>query len=131
MEAGSRFLSGSVGTWTFTELGSIILRQWQRNSGSELSGTYARDGNSQRRVAESTKRRTTEEHLEQETGSWHIADLVTMWTLGDGVKAKVRDHTSKTGFTEEPWCWRRARKSMKKTDPENREKSSGSHTGEL
>ena len=37
------------------------------------------------------------EHLEQETGHWHISDLATNWTSGDAVKAKVHDHTSKAG----------------------------------
>ena len=56
---------------------------------------------------------------------------MTKWTFGDAVKAKVRDHTSKADFTEKQWCWRRAGKLMKKTDPENRERSSGSLTREL
>ena len=52
----------SPAQWTCTELGSIILRQRQRNARSELSGTSARGGKSQRRVAES-KRRTAEESI--------------------------------------------------------------------
>ena len=91
--------------------------------------TSAWDGNSQRCVAESTQRRTTEESIsskKQALGTfqtWRRSGL-----LRDEAKAKVRAHTSKAGFTEELWCWRRARKSMKKTDPENHARLSGSLT---
>ena len=66
MERDSRFLSDPEGTGTCIELGSITLRQRQRNSRSELSVTSAWDGNSQRRVAESTQRRQTEESIPSE-----------------------------------------------------------------
>ena len=71
------------------------------------------------------------EHLEQDTGYWHISDLAKRWTSGDAEKAKAHDHTSKAGFIKEQWCWRRARKSTRKMNLENRGKSFGSFTREL
>ena len=59
----SWLLACFVCTWTFTKLGSIILRQWQRTSRTEFSETPTRNGNSQRCMAESSQRGTTQESI--------------------------------------------------------------------
>ena len=102
------------------ELGSIILRQRQRNARSELSGTSARDGSSLRRVAESTQRRTTEESISSKKQT--IGTFLT-WRRSGLLETRHRQRCATTHTRQVSWrscgAGGRARTSMKKTYPED------------
>ena len=94
-----------------------FFQQRQRNSRPELSGTFARDGNSWRRVGESTQRRKNDGIPSKKQAPGTFPEPGTKWTSGD--EAKVRDHI-KGRFHEGAVVLATSTESMKKTDPENR-----------
>ena len=71
------------------------------------------------------------QHRERETDHWHTAEQEMKLTSGDVPKTKGRDHTSRTDFTVELWCWQRALGSTQRMAHENHGRSSGSFTQRL
>ena len=106
------------------EMGSINFRQRQRNARAELSGTSARGGNSKRRMAECTQRRTTEGSISSKN---QTPGTFQTWRRS-GLLETRQKQTCAT--THQRQVSRKSCKSMKETNTENRQKSSGSLTRE-